>query len=78
MPPIHPEGDPESATERIRAVMAAMLEDVQRCYRDGLPTGARWVPARLGGGAPTVEEAEERLQRLRSSWGRTTRPEEHG
>jgi len=75
-PPIHPEGDAESATERIRAVMAAMLEDVQRRYRDGLPSGARWVPARLGGTAPTVEEAEQRLRRLRSSWGRASRPEE--
>ena len=77
-PPVHPEGDPESATERIRAAMATMLEDVQRRYRDGLPAGARWVPSRFGGGAPTVEEAEERLLRLRSSWGRATRPEEHG
>jgi 1-acyl-sn-glycerol-3-phosphate acyltransferase len=77
-PPVHPEGDADSATERIRAVMAGMLEDVQRRYRDGLPAGARWVPARFGGGAPTVEEAEERLRRLRSSWGRATPPEEQG
>ena len=76
--PVHPEGDPESATASIRSLMAGMLDDVQRRYRDGLPAGARWVPARLGGGAPTVDEAEERLQQLRSSWGRATRPEEHG
>jgi 1-acyl-sn-glycerol-3-phosphate acyltransferase len=75
-PPIRPAGDPESMTARIRETMAAMLEDVQRCYRDGLPPGARWVPARLGGSAPTVGEAEEMLRRLRSSWGRSTRPEE--
>jgi 1-acyl-sn-glycerol-3-phosphate acyltransferase len=74
--PVLPEGDPETVTTRIRAVMATMLEDVQRRYRDGLPSGARWVPARFGGTAPTVEEAEERLRRLRSSWGRPTRPEE--
>jgi len=74
--PVHPEGDPESATARIRSLMGAMLEDVQRRYRDGMPAGARWVPARFGGSAPTVEEAEERLRRLRSSWGRSTRPEE--
>jgi 1-acyl-sn-glycerol-3-phosphate acyltransferase len=74
--PVVPEGDPEAVTARIRTTMAGMLEDVQHRYRDGLPAGARWVPARLGGGAPTVEEAEERLRRLRSSWGRSTRPEE--
>jgi 1-acyl-sn-glycerol-3-phosphate acyltransferase len=75
-PPVHPEGDPETVTERVRALMAGMLADVQRRYRDGLPAGARWVPARLGGSAPTVEQAEEQLRRLRSSWGRSTRPEE--
>jgi len=74
-PPLHPEGDPEAATERLRASMVDMLADVQRRYRDGLPSGARWVPARLGGAAPTVEEGEEILRRLRSSWGRSTRPE---
>lgn len=75
-PPVHPEGDHAVATSRVREVISGMLEDVQRRYRDGLPAGARWVPARLGGGAPTVEEAEERLRRLRSSWGRPQAPEE--
>jgi 1-acyl-sn-glycerol-3-phosphate acyltransferase len=75
-PPVRPEGDPESSTDAIRTLMAEMLADVQRRYRDGLPEGARWVPARLGGSAPTVGEAEDRLRHLRSSWGRPTRPEE--
>jgi 1-acyl-sn-glycerol-3-phosphate acyltransferase len=75
-PPVVPEGDPEIVTSSIRTLMAEMLEDVQRRYRDGLPEGARWVPARFGGSAPTVEQAEELLSRLRSSWGRSTRPEE--
>jgi 1-acyl-sn-glycerol-3-phosphate acyltransferase len=75
-PPIRPEGEPEVATQHVRRIMADMLADVQRRYRDGLPEGARWVPARLGGSAPTFEQAEERLRRLRSSWGRPTRPEE--
>ncbi len=74
--PVHPTGEPEVETSRLRARMAEMLEDVQRRYRDGLPAGARWVPARLGGSAPTVEEAEVLLSRLRSSWGRSTRPED--
>jgi 1-acyl-sn-glycerol-3-phosphate acyltransferase len=73
--PVRADGDPETVTARIRTTMVTMLEDVQRRYRDGLPAGARWVPARFGGAAPTVEEAEERLSRLRSSWGRATRPE---
>ena len=75
-PPIHPEGDATTVTARIRETMVTMLADVQQRYRDGAPWGARWVPARLGGSAPTVEEAEERLQRLRSSWGRAERREE--
>jgi len=74
--PVVPEGEPEAVSDRLRTLMAHMLEDVQRRYRDGLPAGARWVPARFGGGAPTPEEADERLRRLRSSWGRATRPEE--
>ena len=76
-PPMRPEGDPAAVTARLRAQMMDMLADVQRRYRDGLPAGARWVPARLGGSAPTVEQAEERLRKVRSSWGRSTRPEEH-
>ena len=74
-PPVRPDGDPDVATARLRETMVDMLADVQQRYRDGLPAGARWVPARLGGSAPTVEEGEERLRRLRSSWGRATRPE---
>jgi 1-acyl-sn-glycerol-3-phosphate acyltransferase len=74
--PVHPDGEPEAVTSRIRDAMARMLDDVQRRYRDGLPAGARWVPARLGGSAPTVEQAEELLRRLRSSWGRATPTEE--
>jgi 1-acyl-sn-glycerol-3-phosphate acyltransferase len=74
-PPVHPEGDPVAATGRLRAQMIDMLEDVQHRYRDGSPEGARWVPARFGGSAPTVEQGEEWLRKVRSSWGRSTRPE---
>ncbi len=76
--PVLPDGDAHAVTDRVRASMVAMLEDVQQRYRDGLPAGARWVPARFGGSAPTVEQAEERLRRLRSSWGRSTPPEDNG
>jgi 1-acyl-sn-glycerol-3-phosphate acyltransferase len=74
--PIHPEGDARSATERLRVQMVEMLADVQHRYRDGLPAGARWVPARLGGGAPTVEQAELWLQSVRSGWSERKDSEE--
>jgi len=52
--PLVPEPGEDAAalTARLRARMEAMLDDVQRAYPDGLPSGAPWVPARLGGGAP--------------------------
>jgi 1-acyl-sn-glycerol-3-phosphate acyltransferase len=73
--PVIPEGDPDAVTRQLRERMVAMLEDVQQRYRDGLPQGARWVPARFGGSAPSAEEGEEMLRRLRSSWGRSAPPE---
>jgi 1-acyl-sn-glycerol-3-phosphate acyltransferase len=70
-----PDDDADALTVSIRERMVASLDAVQRAYRDGLPAGARWVPARLGGSAPTLEEAESMLARLRSSWGRSERQE---
>ena len=75
-PPLHPEGDADVATGQLRELMTKMLADVQHRYRDGLPAGQRWVPARLGGSAPTVEEGDALLRRVRSSWGRSTGSEE--
>jgi len=56
--PIVPRAGEDAAalTARLRARMEAQLEAVQRDYPDGLPAGAPWVPARLGGGAPAHEE----------------------
>jgi 1-acyl-sn-glycerol-3-phosphate acyltransferase len=53
-PPIEvgPDDDPAEVTARLHEVMERMLDEVQRDYPDGTPTGAWWVPARLGGGAP--------------------------
>ncbi len=48
--------DPETATKNLREVMTTQLHDVQDAYGDH-PAGAFWVPARLGGSAPTPEEA---------------------
>lgn len=50
----------EDCTEEFRSRMRATLEGLQDEYarRYGpYPTGAAWVPARLGGSAPTLEEA---------------------
>jgi 1-acyl-sn-glycerol-3-phosphate acyltransferase len=68
--PLRPgaDDDPVTATAALRGMMTSMLDDLQRSYPDGAPAGARWVPARLGGSAPTVEEAEAALARLRSRW----------
>lgn len=50
----------EDCTEELRSRMRATLEGLQdesvRRYGP-YPTGAAWVPARLGGSAPTLEEA---------------------
>lgn len=73
--------DPREATERVRTVMAAMLEEMQRNYPDGTPAGEWWVPARLGGGAPTHEQilAERgvRARRPRAARDLTPPPPPH-
>jgi 1-acyl-sn-glycerol-3-phosphate acyltransferase len=66
--PVVPEpgDDAVSLTARLRSVMDRELSDVQRRYPDGLPAGAAWVPARLGGSAPehaaVLREHEGRLR----------------
>lgn len=73
-PPLHPQPGEDAAalTARLRAVMEQELDAVQRAYPDGLPAGAHWVPARLGGGAPAHADVlrahEERLR----DWDRGT------
>lgn len=49
---VDPGGSAGTATSELRARTAALLDDVQHRYPDGLPAGAPWVPARLGGAAP--------------------------
>lgn len=61
LPPWHPEGDPAEATEKLHQIMdegVRRLWDEYAAAEGPLPTGAYWVPARLGGGAPTFEEAQ--------------------
>jgi 1-acyl-sn-glycerol-3-phosphate acyltransferase len=53
--PIPPEGDATALEAAMRESMTALLDRVQREYPH--PEGAYWVPRRLGGTAPTPEEA---------------------
>ncbi|MBM6404225.1 1-acyl-sn-glycerol-3-phosphate acyltransferase [Phycicoccus sp. CSK15P-2] len=60
--PLHVERreDVAAATERLRAAMQAQLDAQQAAYPRLSGDDLRWVPARLGGTAPTPEEAHER------------------
>ena len=70
--PLHPTGDsPIADTAELKVRMATLLDETIRSYpEDEQPPGAWWVPARLGGSAPTPEEAarldgEEKRERAR-------------
>ncbi|GAB7067675.1 1-acyl-sn-glycerol-3-phosphate acyltransferase [Mycobacterium hodleri] len=54
-PPLLPTGTSDELLRDLRAGMAELLHQVQQSYDH--PEGAYWVPHRLGGGAPTMEEA---------------------
>lgn len=54
-PAIAPAGTPGELDAAIRAGMSAVLDQVQQHYPR--PAGAYWLPKRLGGTAPTIEEA---------------------
>lgn len=53
--PIRPTGSVAELDARLRGSMSALLDEAQRGYPT--PAGAYWVPRRLGGSAPTPEEA---------------------
>lgn len=67
--PMHPTGaDPVAETAELHARMSAMLKHTIHSFPEPAPPGAWWVPARFGGGAPSLEEAarldaEERAAR---------------
>ncbi|MCU7825704.1 lysophospholipid acyltransferase family protein [Kitasatospora sp. DSM 101779] len=55
-----PQDKPVMVTRRLRAAMGEMLDRAQREY-PGKPSGEDdtwWIPAHLGGTAPTLEQAE--------------------
>ena len=54
------EESPEQATSRLREVMATQLEAQQAAYPQWTGADLRYLPARLGGTAPTPEEAAAR------------------
>jgi 1-acyl-sn-glycerol-3-phosphate acyltransferase len=56
--PIAPEGDVASLTDRLHKIMSEELLTLQQDYGPH-PAGEFWVPARLGGSAPTLEEANQ-------------------
>ena len=49
--------DPEQATERLRARMIEMLHAAQASYEPLTGEDRKYLPVRLGGTAPTLEEA---------------------
>ncbi|CAN5383256.1 lysophospholipid acyltransferase family protein [soil metagenome] len=53
--PIPPTGTAEQLAATMRASMTEVLHRVQEQY--GHPRGAYWVPSRLGGSAPTPDQA---------------------
>ncbi|MDF0530290.1 lysophospholipid acyltransferase family protein [Tsukamurella sp. 8F] len=53
--PVPAEGDVDTLTGRIRESLQNALDRAQAEYP--MKQGARWVPRRLGGSAPTLEEA---------------------
>jgi 1-acyl-sn-glycerol-3-phosphate acyltransferase len=57
--PFHPrpDDDPETLTAELRERMSALLDEVQRDYPEKPGDKVFWLPAHLGGGAPTPEEA---------------------
>ena len=70
--PLHPTGaDPMAETDDLRNRMSQMLVEAVRDYpASEQPPGSWWVPASMGGSAPTLEEAvrldaEEKRERAR-------------
>lgn len=57
--------DPDAANEILSETLKQLLAQTVDRYRDK-PTGAPWIPARFGGGAPTLVEAEVIEERARA------------
>ena len=76
-PPIDydPDEDPAEVTSRLMAAIGELVEEAQRTYpqQPSGPDDTWWVPAHLGGSAPTPEEAQrmaqEEADRRRARYG---------
>ena len=53
-----PEDTPDEVTAELRSRMQVLLDQTLERYPQKPEDGAWWWPARLGGGAPTLEEAQ--------------------
>lgn len=56
--PLPPVGSAQELSAALRTAMEALLRETQDAY-GAHPAGEFWVPKRLGGGAVSLEEAEE-------------------
>ncbi|MEX3504308.1 lysophospholipid acyltransferase family protein [Corynebacterium sp. LK2510] len=64
--PVPTEGTPEEVTARLKEAIAELLDASRAEYSDTFgpfEPGEKWMPQSLGGGAPTLEEAEAIYQR---------------
>jgi 1-acyl-sn-glycerol-3-phosphate acyltransferase len=59
--PYEPGEDPQAVTARIGQAMQSLLHEAQETYPDqpSGPDDTWWLPVRLGGSAPTPEQAKE-------------------
>jgi 1-acyl-sn-glycerol-3-phosphate acyltransferase len=59
--PMKATGDPEADMAELKTRMQVMLDEVQASYpqQPAGPEDTWWIPARLGGTAPTLAEADE-------------------
>ncbi|MEZ5119515.1 MAG: lysophospholipid acyltransferase family protein [Candidatus Nanopelagicales bacterium] len=53
---VTPQDDPIEATAHLRSVMQGLWDQTLEAYEPKPEAGAWWWPARLGGGAPTLDE----------------------
>ena len=68
--PIWATGNAEEDTRRVKDAMQAQLEELREKYAEKygpFEDGLDWMPASLGGSAPTLEEANQILERERAA-----------
>jgi len=69
-PPIayEPDEDPAEVTVRLMAAITKLTDHAQRAYQAKPGAGDDWwLPAHLGGSAPTIEEADALAERDRAA-----------